>query len=203
MSTDDEIIRPLDRPLVKNEAIAILTGNLAPQGAAIKLAAATPALFKFEGPALVFSSLADLEKRFAAAPVRARQETIELASMVRPPDGQGSAAARMVELRGVQAGFPFYGTVVLHVCPEAAVGGTLALVQNGDFVEMDVEARILRIDVSDGELATRRAKWKAPEPAMKGGYQGLYVEHVQQANTGCDMDFLVGCRGSTVKRESH
>ena len=96
-----------------------------------------------------------------------------------------------------------YGTVVLHVCPEAAVGGPLALVKNGDIIELDVPGRRLLLDVSDEELARRRAVWKAPEPSMKGGYQGLYVEHVQQANTGADMDFLVGCRGSVVLRESH
>jgi L-arabonate dehydrase len=96
-----------------------------------------------------------------------------------------------------------YGTVVLHVCPEAAVGGPLALVQNGDMIELDVPARRLTLDVSADELAKRRAAWRAPEPSMKGGYQGLYVKHVQQANIGADLDFLVGCRGSTVLRESH
>ena len=96
-----------------------------------------------------------------------------------------------------------YGTVVLHVCPEAAVGGPLALVKDGDMIELDVPGRRLNLDVSDAELAKRRAAWKAPEPSMKGGYQGLYVKHVQQASVGADFDFLVGCRGSTVTRESH
>jgi dihydroxy-acid dehydratase len=96
-----------------------------------------------------------------------------------------------------------YGTVVLHVCPEAAVGGNLALVQDGDFIELDVEARRLHLEVSDDELTKRRLQWKAPVNPMKGGYQQLYVERVMQANTGADLDFLIGCRGDDVPRESH
>jgi L-arabonate dehydrase len=92
---------------------------------------------------------------------------------------------------------------VLHVCPEAAVGGPLALVRNGDVIELDVPGRVLKLNVSDEELTRRRNEWKSPEPPMKGGYQGLYVEHVQQANTGADFDFLIGCRGAEVLRESH
>ena len=96
-----------------------------------------------------------------------------------------------------------YGTVVLHVSPEAAAGGTLALVKNGDFIELDVPARRLHLDVSDEELALRRESWEPPKQTRKGGYQQLYVHHVMQADQGADLDFLVGCRGAEVPRESH
>ena len=127
----------------------------------------------------------------------------EVGNMGLPPKVLEKGVTDMVRISDARMSGTAYGTVVLHVCPEAAVGGPLALVQNGDMIELDVPARRLTLDVSDAELAKRRAAWKAPEPSMKGGYQGLYVKHVQQANTGADLDFLVGCRGSTVLRESH
>jgi dihydroxyacid dehydratase/phosphogluconate dehydratase len=96
-----------------------------------------------------------------------------------------------------------YGTVVLHVCPEAAVGGPLALVQDGDFIELDVQTRRLHLEVSDDDLARRRAQWTPALSPATGGYQQLYVQHVMQASEGADLDFLVGCRGTTVTRESH
>jgi len=96
-----------------------------------------------------------------------------------------------------------YGTVVLHVCPEAAVGGPLALVREGDFIEIDVDARRLHLDVPDDELQRRRAEWQPPKPASDSGYVQMYVRHVEQADRGADLDFLRGCRGHAVPRESH
>jgi dihydroxy-acid dehydratase len=96
-----------------------------------------------------------------------------------------------------------YGTVVLHAAPEAAAGGPIALVREGDWIELDVAARRLHLDVSDAELDRRRARWAPPAPAMASGYQKLYVDHVLQADRGCDLDFLVGGRGAEVARESH
>jgi L-arabonate dehydrase len=96
-----------------------------------------------------------------------------------------------------------YGTVVLHVCPEAAAGGPLALVENGDTIELDVEAGRLHLDVSDGELARRKEAWRPPAPAMESGYQKMYIDHVMQASEGADLDFLRGCRGAAIPRESH
>jgi L-arabonate dehydrase len=96
-----------------------------------------------------------------------------------------------------------YGTVVLHVCPEAAVGGALAHVREGDRIELDVENRRLHLDVPEDEIARRKADWRPLPPPMAGGYQRLYFEHVLQADTGADLDFLVGCRGNVVARESH
>jgi dihydroxy-acid dehydratase len=109
----------------------------------------------------------------------------------------------MVRISDARMSGTAYGTVVLHVAPEAAVGGPLALVRDGDMIELDVAGRRLHLDVSDEELERRRAAWTAPEPAMRGGYQEMYTKHVLQADQGVDLDFLVGCRGSAVPRESH
>ena len=109
----------------------------------------------------------------------------------------------MVRVSDARMSGTAYGTVVLHVCPEAAIGGPLALVRDGDVIELDVEARRLHLEVAQDELDRRRAQWQKPELPMQGGYQQLYVEHVNQANTGADLDFLLGCRGAVVTRESH
>jgi dihydroxy-acid dehydratase len=109
----------------------------------------------------------------------------------------------MVRISDARMSGTAYGTVVLHVCPEAAAGGNLALVENGDVIELDVEARRLHLEIDEGELARRRAAWRAPEPAMRSGYQKLYVDHVLQASEGADLDFLRGCRGAGIPRESH
>jgi dihydroxy-acid dehydratase len=111
----------------------------------------------------------------------------------------------MVRISDARMSGTAYGTVVLHVCPEAAVGGNLALVQDSDFIELDVDSRRLYLDVSQDELERRRKQWQPPlHPSqMKGGYQQLYVERVMQANTGADLDFLTGCRGDGIPRESH
>jgi len=204
--TDDEIIRPLDRPLVKNEAIAILTGNLAPQGAAIKLAAATPALFKFEGPAVVFSSLADLEKRIddPALPVTEKHCMVlqnagpigapgmpEAGALPIPKKLGSKGLTDMVRISDARMSGTAFGTVVLHVTPEASAGGPLALVKDGDVIRMDAAARKLELLVDNAELERRRAQWKAPTKP-KRGYARLYSERVMQADKGCDFDFLAG-----------
>jgi dihydroxy-acid dehydratase len=127
----------------------------------------------------------------------------EVGNMALPPKILQKGVTDMVRLSDARMSGTAYGTVVLHVCPEAAVGGNLALVQDGDFIELDVPARKLHLDVSDDVLDKRRAVWKPPAPAMDGGYQKLYVDHVQQASCGADLDFLIGCRGDAVPRESH
>jgi dihydroxyacid dehydratase/phosphogluconate dehydratase len=109
----------------------------------------------------------------------------------------------MVRISDARMSGTAYGTVVLHVCPEAAAGGTLALVMDGDFIELDVEARRLHLDVSDEVLAKRRAELAQIPPPLTGGYQQMYVQHVMQASEGADLDFLVGCRGTKVTREAH
>ena len=121
-----------------------------------------------------------------------------------PPKLLQQGITDMVRISDARMSGTAYGTVVLHVCPEAAVGGPLALVRDGDMIELDVERRVLQLDVPDEELARRRAEWTAPAaPGVTGGYPQLYVDHVLQADTGADFDFLVGCRGHAVPRESH
>jgi dihydroxyacid dehydratase/phosphogluconate dehydratase len=127
----------------------------------------------------------------------------EVGNMGLPPKVLKRDFKDMVRISDARMSGTAYGTVILHVAPEAAIGGPLALVRDGDMIDLDVEARRLHFEVSDDELAKRRAVWKKPEPAMKGGYQHLYVKHVMQADKGVNFDFLVGCRGADVPRESH
>ena len=213
-----EVIRPFDRPLVESGGIAVVRGNLAPDGAVLKPSAASSHLLKHRGRAVVFENIEDYHARIADPALDVDETCVlvlkncgpkgypgmaEVGNMGLPPKVLEKGVTDMVRISDARMSGTAYGTVVLHVCPEAAVGGPLALVQNGDTIELDVERRSLTLHVSEEELKKRRAAWKAPEPSMRGGYQGLYVEHVLQANTGADLDFLVGCRGSTVLRESH
>jgi L-arabonate dehydrase len=213
-----EVIRPFDKPLVESGGIAVLTGNLAPDGAVLKPSAASPHLLEHRGRAVVFETIEDYHARIGDPQLDVDASCVlvlkncgpkgypgmpEVGNMGLPPKVLETGVTDMVRISDARMSGTAYGTVVLHICPEAAIGGPLAVVQNGDMIELDVPARRLTLDVSADELAKRRAAWKAPEPSMKGGYQGLYVKHVQQANTGADLDFLVGCRGSTVLRESH
>jgi dihydroxy-acid dehydratase len=204
--TDDEVIRPFDRPIWPKEGIAILSGSLAPQGAAIKLAAATPALFRFEGPAVVFESLEDLSKRIDdpalyvtpnhcmvlrnAGPIGA--PGMPEAGALPIPKKLGSKGLKdMVRISDARMSGTAFGTVVLHVTPEASAGGPLALVRDGDRIRMDATARKIDLLVEEAELAKRRAQWKPPEKPARG-YGRLYVERVTQADKGCDFDFLAG-----------
>ena len=213
-----DVIMPFEKPLLDQGGIAVLTGNLAPDGAVLKPSAASPHLLTHRGRAVVFETIEDYHARIGDPDLdvdascvlvlkncgpRGYPGMAEVGNMGLPPKVLETGVTDMVRISDARMSGTAYGTVVLHVCPEAAVGGPLALVQNGDMIELDVPKRSLTIDVPAEELTRRRAAWKAPEPAMKGGYQGLYVNHVQQANKGADLDFLVGCRGSTVLRESH
>ena len=213
-----DVIRPYETPLVENGGIAILRGNLAPDGAVLKPSAASPHLLEHRGRAVVFETIEDYKARIADPALDVDETCVlvlkncgpkgypgmaEVGNMGLPPKVLEKGVTDMVRISDARMSGTAYGTVVLHVCPEAAVGGPLALVKDGDMIGLDVPGRRLTLEVSDEELAKRRATWKAPEPSMKGGYQGLYVEHVQQASVGADMDFLVGCRGSVVLRESH
>jgi len=203
---DDKIIRPLDNPLVTSEAIAILTGNLAPQGAAIKLASATPALFQHEGPAVVFDSLDDLEKRIDDPNLNVTPQSVMVLRNAGPigapgmpeagalpiPKKLGSKGLKdMVRLSDARMSGTAFGTVILHVSPEAAAGGPLALVRDGDAIQLDTKGRKLNLKVDDAELGKRRAQWKPPQKAARG-YIRLYTDRVTQAEHGCDFDFLAG-----------
>jgi L-arabonate dehydrase len=217
-TVDTDVIRAVGNPLGSGAGTAVLKGNLAPDGAVVKQSAASERLLQHRGKALVFSSIEEYDKAVEDPDLEVDEDTVlvlqnsgprgypgmpEVGNMTIPRKLAEIGVDDMVRISDARMSGTAYGTVVLHVCPEAAVGGPLALVQNGDIIELDVAGRSLSIDVSDAELQKRRAAWTAPEPSMKGGYQGLYVTHVQQASTGADLDFLVGCRGSTVLRESH
>ena len=213
-----EVIRTLDNPLTPQGGLAVLRGNLAPQGAVIKPSAATPALTQHRGPALTFDSIEDFHARVDDPDLPVTADTVlvlkncgprgypgmpEVGNMPIPKKLLQQGVRDMVRVSDARMSGTAYGAAVLHVAPEAAVGGPLALVRDGDMIELDVAGRRLHLEVSDAELARRKADWRAPEPAMTGGYQSLYVAHVLQADQGADLDFLVGRRGAAVPRESH
>ena len=212
-----DVIKEFNAPFKANAGIAILRGNLAPDGAVIKPSAATPALLKHRGPAVVFETIEEFKEKIDSPDLEIDENSImvlkgcgpkgypgmaEVGNMALPPKILRKGITDMVRISDARMSGTAYGTVVLHVAPEAAAGGPLALVRTGDMIELDVGARRLHLDVSDAELAKRRAAWKAPEPPKRGYYK-LYVEHVQQADKGADLDFLVGGSGTTVTRDSH
>jgi dihydroxy-acid dehydratase len=215
---DPQVIRPKHQALTQHGGIAVLRGNLAPDGAIIKPSAASPELMRHRGRAVVFEDI-DHYKATIDDPTLDIDESCimvlkncgpkgypgmaEVGNMALPRKLLQKGVRDMVRISDARMSGTAFGTVVLHTTPEAAIGGPLALVQSGDVIELDVEARRLHLDVSDEELQRRRVKWEAPIPAMSSGYQGLYVEHVLQADRGADLDFLVGCRGHAVPRESH
>jgi L-arabonate dehydrase len=212
-----EVIQPLATPFKEKAGIAILRGNLAPRGAVIKPSAATPKLMVHKGRAVVFENIEDFHKRIDDENLDIDEDCVmvlkncgpkgypgmaEVGNMPLPPKILKKGITDMVRISDARMSGTAYGTVVLHTSPEAAAGGPLALVQNGDFIEMDVAARRLHLEVSDEELARRRESWVAPTPPDRG-WARLYVNHVQQAHLGADLDFLVGGSGAGVPRDSH
>jgi dihydroxy-acid dehydratase len=215
---NNEVIRDWDNPHTAHGGIVVLKGNLAPGGAVLKPSAATASLMQHRGRAVVFESIEDYKAKINDEALDVDETCIlvlkncgpkgypgmaEVGNMGLPPKVLRKGIRDMVRISDARMSGTAYGTVVLHVCPEAAAGGTLALVENGDMITLDVAGRSLDLEVSDDELATRRATWSAPEPAMKSGYQKLYVDHVMQASEGADLDFLRGSRGAAIPRESH
>ena len=213
-----EVIRSNDNPLLREGGIAVLRGNLAPNGAVIKPSAASPNLLRHRGKAVTFENIEHYQQRIADPDLDVDENSIlvlkncgpcgypgmaEVGNIGLPPKLLKRGITDMIRISDARMSGTAYGTVILHVAPEAAVGGPLAIVQDGDMIELDVAARKLHLDISDEELNERMASWKKPEPAMKGGYQALYVERVMQADKGADFDFLVGCRGAGIPRESH
>ncbi|MBA1192981.1 dihydroxy-acid dehydratase [Pseudomonas entomophila] len=215
---DEEVIRPLERPLVADGGICILRGNLAPKGAVLKPSAATPALMRHRGRAVVFEHFEDYKARIndPALDVDANSVLVmkhcgpkgypgmaEVGNMGLPAKLLAQGVTDMVRISDARMSGTAYGTVVLHVAPEAAAGGPLAVVREGDWIELDCHEGRLHLDISDEELAGRLAD-VAPVPQLiTSGYARLYLDHVMQADEGCDFDFLVGCRGSAVPKHSH
>ncbi|HEY0395447.1 MAG TPA: IlvD/Edd family dehydratase [Candidatus Elarobacter sp.] len=213
-----EVIYALDAPVKPHAGIAILRGNLAPNGAVIKPSAATASLLTHRGRAVVFEDIEDYKARIddpdldvdetcvlvlKGAGPRGYPGMPEVGNLPLPPKILAQGVTDMVRISDARMSGTAYGTVVLHTSPEAAVGGPLALVENGDLVELDVPNRRLDLIVSEAELERRRAAWR-PAPAMfERGYAKLYTEHVLGAEHGADFDFLVGKSGATVAREMH
>jgi dihydroxy-acid dehydratase len=212
-----DVIHAYDAPFKESAGIAVLKGNLAENGAIVKPSAATPALMQHRGRAVVFETIEEFHEKIDDESLDIDENCImvlkncgpkgypgmaEVGNMPLPPKVLRKGITDMVRISDARMSGTAYGTIVLHVSPEAAAGGVLALVENGDMIELDVAARRLHLDVSDEELARRRQFWKAPESPARGWYK-LYVEHVLQADQGADLDFLVGASGSVVKRESH
>jgi dihydroxy-acid dehydratase len=213
-----DVIMPFAKPFKRDTGIAVLRGNLCPDGAIIKPSAATPKLMKHKGRAVVFEDIEDFHKRIDDPKLDIDASCVmvlkncgpkgypgmaEVGNMPLPPKLLKRGITDMVRISDARMSGTAYGTVVLHSAPEAAAGGPLALVRNGDLIELDVAKRRLHLHVSEEELAKRRKLWKAPKPPMQRGYWKLYVDHVNQASDGCDLDFLVGKSGAEVPRDNH
>ena len=213
-----EVIASIAEPVQPAAGIAVLHGNLCADGAIIKPSAASPHLMQHRGAAVVFEDIEDYHARIDDPDLPIDENSVMVLKGVGPrgypgmPEVGNMGLPKKLLERGVRdlvrisdgrmSGTAF-GTVVLHIAPESAIGGTLALVQSGDMIELDVPNRRLHLDVPDDELAQRRTAWRPPAPRADRGYVRLYINHVQQANTGADLDFLVGKSGSIVDRESH
>ena len=216
---DDEVIRQLDNPLRDDGGICVLRGNLAPKGAVLKPSAASPELMQHRGRAVVFEDFDDYKARINDPQLDVDETCVlvmkncgpkgypgmaEVGNMGLPPKVLAKGITDMVRISDARMSGTAYGTVVLHVAPEAAAGGPLAVVRNGDFIELDCANGRLHLDIPEAELQARLAAWQQPQGLLwDGGYRRLYVDHVLQADEGCDFDFLVGCRGSAVPRHSH
>ncbi len=198
---DDDVIRPLDRPVYSRGGLAVLRGNLAPDGCIIKPAAASEHLLKHRGPAIVFESRDDAFDRINSSDLNIDANSV-LVLRNCGPVGQGmpewgmlplpenlirAGVRDLVRISDTRMSGTHFGTVVLHAAPEAAVGGPLALVEDGDEIELDVESRTLTLHVSDGELARRRAAWRPRQPKPKGLWRTLYADRVSQADNGADV----------------
>jgi dihydroxy-acid dehydratase len=214
-----DVIAPLDQPFQTAAGMVVLRGNLCERGAVLKPSAASPHLLKHRGRAIVFDNIEDYHARIDDPDLEVDESNVLVLKNVGPkgypgmPEVGNMGLPKKLLLKGVSdmvrisdgrmSGTAF-GAVVLHVAPEAAAGGTLALVENGDWIELDVPQRRLHLDVESGELSRRRAAWRPPvTPHAERGYPRLYVEHVEQADLGVDLDFLRGKSGAYIPRDSH
>lgn len=213
-----EVIRPLTNPVSLSGGIAVLKGNLAERGAVIKPSAATPELLEHRGRAVVFETIEDFHSRMDDPALDIKPSDVmvlkhagpkgfpgfpELGNLRLPKKLLQQGTKDMVRISDARMSGTAYGTVILHVSPEAAVGGTLALVRSGDPIELSLEHRKLHLDVPENELARRRAEWRPPQSSAARGYVDLYAKHVLQADEGADFDFLRGGSGADIPRGSH
>lgn len=215
---NQDVIQPLAQPFKDKAGIAVLRGNLAPRGAVIKPSAATPALMVHKGRAVVFENIEDFHARIDDENLDIDETCVmvlkncgpkgypgmaEVGNMPLPPKVLRKGITDMVRISDARMSGTAYGTVVLHTAPEAAAGGPLAIVRNGDLIELDVPNRRIHLDISDDELQARLQAWTPPAPPLSSGYWKLYTDHVLQADEGADLDFLVGKRGAFVPRDNH
>jgi L-arabonate dehydrase len=215
---DPRVIKTMAEPFKPEAGIAVLKGNLAPRGAVIKPSAASPHLLNHTGRAVVFEDSDDFHARIDDESLDVDETCIlvlkncgpkgypgmaEVGNMPLPPKILRKGVTDMVRISDARMSGTAYGTVVLHTAPEAAAGGPLAVVRNGDMITLDVAARRLHLHVDDAELAARLKEWQAPKPPLSSGYWRLYVDHVLQADRGADFDFLVGQRGAFVPKDNH
>ncbi|NEY89531.1 L-arabinonate dehydratase [Tabrizicola oligotrophica] len=215
---NEDVILPADKALAKSGGVVVLKGNLAPKGAVLKPSAASPQLMVHRGRAVVFEDIDDYKAKINDEALDIDETCVmvlkncgpkgypgmaEVGNMGLPPKVLRKGITDMVRISDARMSGTAYGTVCLHTSPEAAAGGPLAVVQNGDFIELDVPNRRLHLDISEAELAERLAAWKPLHPQYDSGYAWLHQQHVQGADTGADLDFLKGCRGAPVGRDSH
>lgn len=215
---NSDVIATVDAPIKADAGIAVLRGNLAPDGCVIKPSAASPHLFQHRGRAVVFDTIEHMKSVIDSDALDVDETCVlvlkgagpvgypgmpEVGNMPLPRKVLEKGVTDMIRISDARMSGTAYGTVVLHCSPESAVGGPLALVQNGDMIELDLPARRIHLDVSDEELARRRAAWVKPPYVMDRGYVSMYVRNVQQAHRGADFEFLVGASGHPVPRESH
>ena len=202
---DEDVIRPRDNPVVASDTLAVLFGNLAPDGAVIKPPAAEPRLHRHAGPAVVFADYDDMAARIDDPDLVVDEDSVLVLQSAGPQGAPGmpewgqlpipkklltQGVRDMVRISDARMSGTSYGACVLHVAPESFVGGPLAFVRDGDIIELDVAARKLSLNVSDEELGKRRADWQQPAPKFGRGYGALYLQHITQADQGCDFDFL-------------
>lgn len=215
---NNDVIAAYEKPFLPDAGCVVVKGNLALNGAVIKPSAATPALLKHTGRAVVFESIEDYHARIDDPELDIDESCVmvlkyvgpvgypgmpEVGNMALPKKILDKGVKDMVRVSDGRMSGTAYGTAILHVSPESAIGGNLALVHNGDLIELDVTERKLHLHVTDEELASRRKSWTAPKPAAKRGYVSLYIKHVMGADKGADLDFLQGNSGSEVTRDSH
>ncbi len=213
-----KVIATLEDPFQNEAGIAVVFGNLCENGAVIKPSAASPSLMKHKGRAVVFENMEDFHQRIDDEALDIDEHCImvlkhagpkgfpgmpEVGNLPLPKKLLEKGITDMIRISDARMSGTAFGTVFLHTSPEAALGGTLALVKNGDIIEVDVPNRSLHLDVPASELEERRKYWEAPKPTLERGYVNLYVNHVQQAHLGADLDFLVGNSGAFVPKDSH
>jgi len=218
MNHNEDVIRPVGKGLTPQGGIAVLRGNLAPNGAVLKPSAASKHLLQHKGRAVVFEDIDDYKARINDPDLDIDETCVmvlkncgpkgypgmsEVGNMGLPPKVLKKGITDMVRVSDARMSGTAYGTVVLHTSPEAAAGGPLAVVRSGDMIELDVPGRRLHLDISEAELAERLANWTSTSETFDSGYGWLHQQHVQGADTGADLDFLKGCRGNAVGKDSH